>query len=466
MFDDTSPAAALVDEPLEQALLGILLAQGDLLSAVASDFHADHLAVEGHAEIFRTILATAEAQPSGPLLLAVSGALAADKSLRSYLAGMVGAAVSFLPDVVTSYAGMLTDLYRRRQALVAIDGLRAALVDRAEPANAVLSRGLSAFDDLIAGRVSPAAVSLDDAIDGALAAADAAHAHRGPGGLSTGLPSIDEQIGGLEPGSLIVLGGRPGMGKSAFGWQSAIAAARQGAGVLAISLEMSATELGRRALSAISGVPVWRLKRGRHTDGTERLLVARRELRGLPLSIEDGAGLTAGMIGVKARAAKRRHGLGLVVIDHLHIVRAEDVDVRQGATWAVGRISGAMKRLAKECGCPVVLLAQLNRAVEAREEKRPVLSDLRQTGDIEQDADIVAFLYRDEYYLSRETPERKTGEAAERFQARVSEHRNRLERAAGKAELIIAKARDGATGTVPLYFNAETTSFAEVPRHA
>ena len=456
---------ALVDEQAEQTLLGTLLGRVDLLSAVPPDFQADHLAVDGHPEIFRAIIAAGEAQSKGAVAIIVGATLGADKELRTYIVSLLGAAVSYLPDAVSSYARVVTDLHRRRQTFLAMERIRADLTgDRAVPADVLLARGAAAFDSLMSGDDCRSAVSLDDAVEAALAAADAACASSGPTGLSTGLPSVDEQIGGLEPGALVILGGRPGMGKSALGWQWAIAAARQGAGVLALSLEMSSTELGRRALSALSGVPVWQLKRGRHADGAERLRTAQKELRGLPISIEDGAGLTAGMIGVKARAAKRRHSVGLVLVDHLHIIRPDDVDVRQGATWAVGRISGAMKRLAKEFQCPVLLLAQLNRGVEGRDDKRPMLSDLRQAGDIEQDADIVAFLYREEYYLSRDTPEQRAGESIEKHRTRAREHHERLTRAAGRAEFIVAKARDGATGTVPLRFIPETTSFSGAVR--
>jgi len=229
---------------------------------------------------------------------------------------------------------------------------------------------------------------------------------------------------------------------------------------LLISLEMSSRELGRRVLATAAEVPVTAMKYGRiNADQASRLVVARRELRGLPLKIDDAAGLTAAQIAGRARSLKRK-GLGLVVIDHLHIVRPDDLDSKQGATWAVGRISGAMKRLAKDCGVPVLLLAQLNRGVEGRDDKRPGLGDLRQAGDIEQDADAVGFVYRPEYYLGSE-PEPREGEARSKLDERRLAWCDRKAEVAGQAELIWAKIRDGETGTDQLRFDGPTTTFRE-----
>lgn len=283
----------------------------------------------------------------------------------------------------------------------------------------------------------------------------------GPAGVSTSFRSIDTMLGGLEDGTLTVLAGRPGMGKSALGWQIAINVARQSIGVLAVFLEMSATELGRRALSAASGVPIVTIKRGTMTtDQASAMVRARRETHDLPLTIEDAGGPTSGMISLKAKAARRRHGLGLIMIDHLHIVAPDAADARQGPTHAVGQISSAMKRLAKEMNCPVLLLAQLNRAVEVRDDKRPGLGDLRQSGGIEQDADAVMFVYRSEYYMKAE-PDRREAETPEKYNARVRDFRAALAKQAGTAELIVAKVRDGETGTISLGFHGPTTSFNE-----
>jgi replicative DNA helicase len=204
------------------------------------------------------------------------------------------------------------------------------------------------------------------------------------------------------------------------------------------------------------------IKRGSvGVEAADRVVGAGKSLRGLPIWIEDGTGTRASTITVRSRAWRRKHpGPALVIVDHLHIVRPEDGDIRSGATYAVGQVSGALKRLSKSCHLPVIALAQLNRGVEGREDKRPGLADLRASGDIEQDADSVGFLYREEYYLTGE-PRQITGETEAKFNVRAAEWANQKAAAAGKAELIWSKVRDGQSGTDNLRFDGPTTSFTE-----
>lgn len=452
----------LINGPAESALLGALLVKPQLIASLPPTFDPEHYGYGDNEEIHRALVEVG--RPGVPAGLAVTQALAInDHERRGYIASLLSAAVSYSPGAVTQYAEVVTDLYRRRALVAMSDQMReGAFANHADgSADGVIAQTLAGLENLVSGRgASRASMSLNEAMDLALAKADEAALHDGPAGLSTGFRAVDEQIGGLEDGTLTVLAGRPGMGKSALGHLMALNVARQGIGVLEISLEMSGAELGRRALSAVSGVPLWAMKRGKHAPYAERLVKARSALYDLPLTIEDGGGLTAAMIALKARAAHRKHGLGLIMVDHLHIVRPDDADARHGGTWAVGRISGAMKRLAKEFGCPVLLLAQLNRGVEGRDDKRPGLSDLRQSGDIEQDADAVGFVYRPEYYMAKE-PEATPSETREQHANRLSKWHTAKAAAAGKAELIFAKVRDGAPGTVPLIFHAETTSFED-----
>jgi len=208
-------------------------------------------------------------------------------------------------------------------------------------------------------------------------------------------------------------------------------------------------------------VPIWAMKAGRMSnDDAGRIVMARRELAGLPMWIDDTAGRAPIDIVRQCRALKRTRGLGLVMIDHLHLMRPEAADARHGGTWAVEQASGAIMLLAKECEVPVVLCAQLTRGMEGREDKRPVLSDLRQAGAIEQDASAVAFVYRPEYYLGGE-PERKEGETDDKLNARVDDWRRRKEESTGKAEVIWGKVRDGEPGTDHMLFDGPTASFRE-----
>lgn len=249
---------------------------------------------------------------------------------------------------------------------------------------------------------------------------------------------------------------------SALACDIAIRAARLGTPVLVWSLEMSRLQLARRLLSAASQIPVIAIKRGSiGVEGASRVVGAGKTLRGLPIWIEDGSGVRASTISARTRSWRRKHpGHALVIVDHLHIVRSEEGDIRAGATYAVGQVSGALKRLSKTCRMPVIALAQLNRGVEGRDDKRPGLADLRNSGDIEQDADSVGFLYRHEYYLGGEpTPRPNEGDTA--FAKRCAEWRNEKDASAGKAELLWAKVRDGAPGTDELMFDGATTSFSE-----
>ena len=168
------------------------------------------------------------------------------------------------------------------------------------------------------------------------------------------------------------------------------------------------------------------------------------------------------MIALRARGFKRRHGLGLLVVDHLHIVATDAATTRMGATWAVGQVSNGLKRLAKELEIPVLALAQLNRGVEGREDKRPTMGDLRQAGDIEQDAEAIMLLYRAEYYLPKSPPERTEKMSAMQYEAATAAYYDARERLAGKAEVICDKVRDGSPATVPLLFDGARTCFREI----
>lgn len=305
---------------------------------------------------------------------------------------------------------------------------------------------LSSHDDAMAQAIA----GMERALQGDLA------------GISTGFSNIDRRLGGLEPGLVYVLGGRPGMGKSALGHEIAINVARQRKqGVLELSLEMSAVQLGRRSLSSVSGIPLSRLKSGPiSNDEALRVVRAREQLQDLPIYIDDMGGQTPSQIAAKARSARRKHDIGLVLIDHLNLIKPEEGDAKHGGTWATERASGAILSLAKEIGAPVLLLCQLNRGVESREDKRPTLADLRQAGAIEQDAYAVGFVYREDYYM-RHPPEPTVGERGEHFDERLSQWLSRKEQVSGRAEIIWGKVRDGEAGTDYLQFDGPTANFSE-----
>ena len=441
----------------EMSLLGTLLFNNKALDRCGA-LTPDDFAGDGLGLVFAAIR---EGVNAGRLVDAVSLKGRFDEGLLASLLGSMVAA-----NTATEYARTIKDTAQQRELIDLAEQVRDGCFGGVAPQE-LAAKLSSAFDRLSAGDVTSRAVTLDAAMDQAIAAMERA-AKGETAGISTGFRAFDDRLGGLEPGLVYVIAGRPAMGKSSIGHQIAVNVARSGVGVLELSLEMSAAQLGRRTLSTAAGVPISAMKSGgagRSTQMSQRVLKARKELAGLPLSIDDTAGQTPAQIAAKARSARRKHGLGLVMIDHLNLMRADDQDAKHGGTWSVERASGTVLQMAKDCECPVILLAQLNRGVEGREDKRPNLSDLRQAGAIEQDAYAVGFVYRAEYYLGNR-PEQRGDEGPDKYQARVDEWTVRCQDCAGKAEMIWAKVRDGAPGSDSLTFDGPTATFGESDRGA
>ena len=296
-------------------------------------------------------------------------------------------------------------------------------------------------------------------------------------GTTTGLTSVNEKVGGLHDSDLIILAGRPGMGKTSLATNIAFNAADRlrrdladgiaadksiGAATAFFSLEMSADQLATRILAEQSGISSEMLRMGKISrDDFQQLSYASQRLAELPLYIDDTPALSIAALRARARRLKRRHDIGLVVVDYLQLLqgsgRASDNRVNE-----ISEISRGLKTLAKELSVPVIALSQLSRAVEQREDKRPMLSDLRESGSIEQDADMVWFVYREDYYVAAKEPKQptesddaKTHEAHATWQAE-------MERVYGLAELIVSKQRHGSTGKVRLRFEPRITRFSDL----
>jgi replicative DNA helicase len=466
----------------EQALLGALLANNRAADRVADFLKPEHFADPIHGRIYSAILARVMA---GRIADAVTmraefehSGILDDVGGVAYLAQLLSAMVGIIN--AGEYGRAILDAWMRRQLI----DLGETLVNAAfggtnergevEPAEQLATAAFVGLDGILSGtQAGGTLIPFDAALDAAMAAADRAAEQGGVTGLSTGMASIDEAMGGMHDGDLIILAGRPGMGKSSLGMGWAISVARAcrdetppgqkpTRGVFVGSLEMRAAAIGTRALAESSNLATLLLRRGKHLPYRDQLEMARAELDGMPLLIDDTAGLTMGQIRIRCRKAARQLGrLALIVIDHLHIVSTEDADQRRGETWATGQVSRSAKRLAKEFGCPVLGLAQLSRGVESREDKRPQLADLRQSGAFEEDADVVAFIYRAEYYLKKEAPEKRSGETPQQYDARCLAHREELANSVGKADVIFAKLREGPQCTKHLRWHAETTSFAD-----
>ena len=293
-------------------------------------------------------------------------------------------------------------------------------------------------------------------------------------GTSTGLTKLDYKIGGLNESNLIILAGRPAMGKTALATNIAYNVAElfsrdknvvpENRGVAFFSLEMSADELAARILSTTTQTSSQKMRNGA-LDAAEftRIAAAVRELENIPLYIDDTPGISINAIRTRARRLKRSKGLGLIVIDYIQLISGTGNKKSDGnRVQELSEISRGLKILAKELKIPVIALSQLNRGVESREDKRPVMSDLRESGSIEQDADIVMFVFRENYYIHNSEPKMQEGDTPEKFQKKHDEWVKRDRETFNLAEVIIGKNRHGSTGPITLFWNGEFTQFGNL----
>jgi replicative DNA helicase len=296
-------------------------------------------------------------------------------------------------------------------------------------------------------------------------------------GITTGLTGLNEKIGGLHNSDLMILAGRPGMGKTSLATNIAYNAASRwvrdeaegidkaknmGARTAFFSLEMSADQLATRVLAEQSGISGEALRMGKISrQDFQNLSRAARDLQELPLYIDDTPGLTIAALRTRARRLKRRHDIGFIVIDYLQLLQGSGKG-GDNRVQEISEISRGLKTLAKELNVPVLALSQLSRAVEQREDKRPQLSDLRESGSIEQDADMVWFVFREDYYVAAKEPRRPVEGDDIKLHEDHAKWAMEMERVFGLAELIVAKQRHGATGKVRLKFDAKITRFSDL----
>lgn len=444
----------------EQALLGAILLNNRSLEKVGEFLRPEHFADPTHGRIFGAAAMLIErGQIANPVTLKTyfesDGGLA-EIGGTQYLAQLANAVVSIIN--AKDYGKLVHDLHLRR-GLIALGEdivndayepqLDTSALDVVEAAEARLSAlaecgqhgGSRTFNEIIAATAEEAAT---------------ARQHGGGIGLATGLVELDDKLCGLAPGNLLILGGRPAMGKSAIGFCIAQHVAATQAPVGAFSLEMRGEEIGQRLAGDAADVPYSSIRKGDLDDMQwERFQRAKCNLAKLPLHIDDTAGLTIDQIRARARRMRRRHGVGLVVVDHLHLIRGKAENRLQELT----RISAGLKEMARELNIPVIALCQLNRGSEQRDDRRPQLSDLRESGTIEQDADQVAFVYRPVYYLERAEPTRKPGESDGALTCRLADWHAEVARERNRAEVIIAKNRHGATGTANVYCDLAYSRF-------
>lgn len=462
------------NEMVEQAILAELLTDNAKLRKVADRLRPEHFFDRLHGRIYEAIVAIVdrggEADPT-----TLCGVFRRDPDAAD-LPGGADAYIARLQEScaygdVKGYARTLVDLHQRRTL---IETACRAIADAQDLSVSRTSGDI--IDDLEAALLrmdeeSPRAqplVAVREAVQDAIAAAeDARRAGSVLTGVTTGLKDLDWRLGGLQPGELIVLGARPSMGKSDLAWNIAVNAAdakargrHGGAPTLIFSQEMVARQLGARYLARRTGVATDAQRRGAVTDVD--FVAFTQAIPDLPLWIDSTARVTPAHVMRRARRVQQRHGLGLVIIDHLNIMGAPDGFRSKGETEVITEITRELKAVATTLGVPVLLLSQLSRQVEMREDKRPTLSDLRQSGSIEQDADTVMFLYRDQYYLERGEPMRRPDESEDKHSARLSAWMQSVSAARNIAEVIVAKQRMGAVGTVRLHYEGARSAFSDL----
>jgi len=460
----------------EQALLGAMLVNNDAFYRVSDFLKPEHFYEPLHRQIYAVAADQIRmGKVSNPVTIKTF--LPAEQQLgeitvAQYLARLAAEAVTIIN--AEDYGRAIYDLATRR-ALIGIgeDMVNIAYDAPVEmaPQHQIEDAERRLFELAETGRYDGGFQPFTDAVRIAIDMANAAFQRDGHlSGISTGINSLDARMGGLQSSDLIILAGRPGMGKTslatniAFNIANAFRGEQQSDGsVKAVdggvvgfySLEMSSEQLATRIISEQTEISSSKIRRGEITESDfEKLVACSNMMQRLPLYIDQTGGISIAQLAARARRLKRQRGLDVMVIDYVQLMTGSSAKSAQNRVQEITEITTGLKALAKELNVPIIALSQLSRQVESRDDKRPQLSDLRESGSIEQDADVVLFVYREEYYLKNKEPKPGT-----------EDHltwESDFEDAKGKAEVIVAKQRHGPTGSVPLAFHAEFTRFSDL----
>ena len=399
--------------------------------------------------------------------------ITADVTVPQYLARLAASATTIIS--AEDYGRTVYDLATRRQLILIGEDLVNVAYDSpvdTPPAAQIEEAEQRLYGLAERGRFGKGFETFGNAVLGAVEMANNAYQREGGlSGLASGLRDLDSKLGGLQPSDLVIIAGRPAMGKTALATNIAFNIARaykaerqadgemkavDGAIVGFFSLEMSSEQLATRILSEQAEIPSEKIRRGMiNEEEFRRLRDAAETLSALPLYIDQTGGLTIAQLSARARRLKRQKGLGLLVVDYLQLLAGSSRRANDGRVQEITEITTGLKALAKELDVPIIALSQLSRQVEARDDKRPQLADLRESGSIEQDADVVMFVFREEYYVGRSEPPITKPEEYQKWQME-------MERVHGLAEVIIGKQRHGPTGTVKLQFNGQITRFGNL----
>jgi replicative DNA helicase len=447
----------------EQALLGAILINNEARDRVAGFLEAHHFYDSLHQQIYETLSKLiASGKQATPITLKTffetAEPIDPTLSVPQYLGRLAANAATIIN--ARDYGRTIYDLATRRQLILIGEDIVNAAYDAPvdfPPKEQIEEAETRLFSLAETAENEAPLISAYDAINEAITAADIAY-RRGTrlDGLSTGIRSLDAKIGGLSPGDLIVLAGRPSMGKTALATNLAENCVRAGSNTYFSCLEMSAKQQGGRIVASAIGVSAFDLRRGIGLDQHMPALLEEQERwAALPIHFDQSSALTIAQLRARVRRAHRKRRLDLLVIDYLQLLRGTTYRGKNRVE-EIGEISGGLKALAKEVNIPVIAVSQLNRAADGREDHRPQLSDLRASGDIEQDADIVMFVYREDYYLERKPPDPGDLNATNDWQRKLAAAR-------GRGEIIVAKHRHGPVGIVEVSVCPKTMRFADLP---
>jgi replicative DNA helicase len=460
----------------EQALLGAILVNNDAFYRVSDFLKPSHFYEPLHRRIYEVaaelIRMGKAAHPVTIKTFLPSEEKVGDITVAHYLARLAAEAVTVIN--AADYGRAIYDLATRRALITVGEDMVNIAFDAPvdmSPQDQIEDAERRLFELAETGRYDGGFESFTDAVKIAVDMANAAFMRDGGlSGIATGLRDLDRRMGGLQPSDLIVLAGRPGMGKTslvtniAFNIANAYEPAQQADGTMKaknggvigfFSLEMSSEQLATRIISEQTEIPSSKIRRGEITETDfEKLVACSQMMQRIPLYIDQTGGISIAQLAARARRLKRQRGLDVIVIDYIQLMQGTSQRASQNRVQEITEITTGLKALAKELAVPIIALSQLSRQVESRDDKRPQLSDLRESGSIEQDADVVLFVYREEYYLKNKEPKFGSEEYL-KWEAEMNDAR-------GKAEVIIAKQRHGPTGTVGLGFQGEFTRFFDL----
>jgi replicative DNA helicase len=460
----------------EQALLGAILINNESFDRVSGFLQPNHFFEPLHGRLFEVMSKLIQAgKHASPITLKTffdTEPPIGQLTVAQYLGRLAAAATTIIN--AQAYGRTIYDLAVRRELIVIGEDMVNLAYD--SPVDAPPETQIEAVESRLfgladKGKYGSGFMSFGDATTDAIEMAARAYERDGGlSGLSTGLIDLDRMMGGLQSSDLIVLAGRPSMGKTALATNIAFNIAKafrtapqdgaeqavDGAVVGFFSLEMSSEQLATRILAEQAQIPSEKIRRGQITDSEfTRLQAAAMELQTLPLFIDHTGGISIAQLAARARRLKRQKGLGLIVVDYLQLLTGSAKRSQEGRVQEVSEITVGLKALAKELCVPILALSQLSRQVENRDDKRPQLSDLRESGSIEQDADVVMFVFREEYYVSRKEPSLTKVEEHQKWQ-------DEMDQVQGLAEVVIGKQRHGPTGAVRLQFQADITRFGDL----